>query len=172
MSGSRVPGMVALVCAVALGVGVAFAGGGHDCGGKSETHAKSAKMECNMTAEQCAQEMQKNLSTRGWLGIVFDGDDEEAVTISKVYPGSPAEQAGFRVGDRIVSINGVQLGEKNEEKIHGMLKDSKIGDSVSYVVTRDSRDVTLTATLAQMPQAVVSEMIENHLKTEHAMAKN
>jgi C-terminal processing protease CtpA/Prc len=56
-----------------------------------------------MTAEECAQEMQKNMATRGWLGITLDQSDEEAMTITRSYPGSPAEQAGFRTGDKIVS---------------------------------------------------------------------
>jgi C-terminal processing protease CtpA/Prc len=164
-------GMAVVACAVILGVGTAFAGGGHDCGGKSEDHARHAKMECNMTAEQCAEEMQKTLSTRGWLGISFD-DDEDVVTINKVYSGSPAERAGFQEGDRIVSINGVPADEKHEEKIHGMLKTAKIGDQVAYVVTRGSQNLTLNATLAQMPQSLIAEAIEHHKQEEHSMAKN
>src|SRR5213594_3337947 len=114
-------GTLALLCAV-LGAGTAaFAGGGHDCGAKSEAHAKGAKHECNMTAEECAQEMQKNMATRGWLGIVLEESPEATMAITKVYPASPAEQAGFQVGDRIVSLNGVDVNEKNGDKLHGML---------------------------------------------------
>ena len=166
-------GSLALLCA-ALGTGVAaWAGGGHDCGGKAEaTSAKADKHECNMSAEACAQEMQKNLSTRGWLGIVMDNENEEAMTITKVYPGSPAEQAGFRAGDKIVSINGVSANDKNEEKLHGMLKKAKIGDQVSYVVSRDAQDVTLKATLAQIPQDVLADVIDQHMKADHHIAKN
>ena len=167
-------GSLALLCA-ALGTGVAaWAGGGHDCGGKADaTSAKAAKHECNMSAESCAQEMQKNLTTRGWLGIVMDNESEDtAMTITKVYPGSPAEQAGFRTGDKIVSINGVTANEKNEEKLHGMVKKSKIGDSVTYVVSRDAQDVTLKATLAQIPQDVLADMVSQHLKADHQVAKN
>ena len=126
-------GVVALPYVLALGGGVAFAGGGHDCGAKSEAHAKAEKHDCNMSAEECAQEMQKSLASRGWLGIVLDMGEEDSLAITKVYPGSPAEQAGFQVGDRIVSINGVETSEKNEEKIHGMLKKAKIGDQVAQV---------------------------------------
>jgi S1-C subfamily serine protease len=166
-------GSMALLCA-ALGVGTtAFAGGGEDCHGKSDaTSAQNSKHECNMSAEACAQEMQKNLATRGWLGIVMDQSDEAAMTITKVYPGSPAEQAGFRTGDKIVSLNGVQVNDKNEEKIHGMLKKAKIGEQVTYVVERGSDDVTLKATLAQIPQDVLTASIDEHMKADHAVAKN
>ena len=165
-------GVVALPYVLALGGGVAFAGGGHDCGAKSEAHAKAEKHDCNMSAEECGQEMQKSLASRGWLGIVLDMGEEDSLAITKVYPGSPAEQAGFQVGDRIVSINGVETSEKNEEKIHGMLKKAKIGDQVAYVVVRDSQNVTLKATLAQIPQTVLAETIDQHMKENHPMVKN
>src|SRR5262245_63970168 len=109
-----------LLC-VAVG-GTALLAGGKECAEKSAAHAKSAKHECNMTAEECAAEMQKTMATRGWLGIDMDGDIDSALTISKVVAGGPADQAGFQAGDRLVSINGVAISEKNEEKVHGMFK--------------------------------------------------
>src|SRR5262245_50736895 len=163
---------MALLCA-ALGVGTTTFAGGADChDNKAEaTSAQASKHECNMTAEECAQEMQKNMATRGWLGINMDQSDE-AMTINKVYPGSPAEQAGFHTGDKIVSINGVQVSDKNEEKLHGMLKNAKIGEQVTYVVERGSEDVTLKAKLVQIPQDVLAQIIDQHMKADHTVAKN
>jgi len=163
-------GTLALLCA-ALAVGTAaFAGGGEECGAKS-ADAKHAKHECNMTAEECAQEMQKGMATRGWLGIVMDHDPSGEITINKIYERSPAEQAGFEVGDRIVSINGVEVGEKNHDKIYGNWKKSKIGDEVTYVVARDSENVTLKATLAKMPETVLAESLDKHMKEDHTYVK-
>ena len=165
-------GSMALLCA-ALGVGTtAFAGGGEDCHAKDASGTQASKHECNMTAEECAQEMQKNMATRGWLGITLDKSDETAMTITKVYPGSPAEQAGFRAGDKVVSINGVEVNEKNQEKLHGMYKKAKIGEHVTYVVERGSEDVTLKATLAQIPTDVLTASVNDHMKADHAVAKN
>ena len=166
-------GTMALLCA-ALGAGTAILAGGPDCHGKAETaSAQGDKHECNMTAEACAQEMQKTLSTRGWLGITLDQGDDAAMAITKVYPGSPAEKAGFQVGDKLVSLNGVEVSDQNEEKIHGLLKKAKIGDQVTYVVSRDSQNVTLKAMLAQMPQEAIAEAIDQHLKADHhQVAKN
>ena len=162
-------GTLVLFCTVLAGA-AAFAGGGHECGAKS-ADAKHAKGECNMTAEECTQEMQKTMATRGWLGIVMDMQTEGEATISKIYEGSPAEQAGFEVGDRLVSINGVEVNEKNHEKIQGNWKKSKIGDQVSYVVARGSENVTLNATLVKMPEAVLAESIDKHMKEDHAYLK-
>jgi predicted metalloprotease with PDZ domain len=163
---------MALLCAALGGGALVLAGEGHDCGGKAEATSAHADHHCNMSAEACAQEMQKTLSTRGWLGLSMDPGDESSMAITKVYPGSPAEKAGFQVGDKLVSINGVAVNDENEEKIHGMLKKAKIGDQVTYVVSRDSQNTTLKATLAQMPQDAIAEAIEQHMKTDHQMAKN
>jgi C-terminal processing protease CtpA/Prc len=161
---------VMLLCA-AVGAGTVLLAGGKECAEKSAAHAKGAKHECNMTAEECAQEMQKAMATRGWLGIEMDGDVDSAVTISKVVSGSPADQAGFQAGDRLVSINGVEVGEKNAEKVHGMFKKAKIGDQVTYVVSRADQNVTLNATLAKIPDAVLAESIDKHMKEDHASLK-
>lgn len=149
-------GMV-IVAVLALGVSGLALAGGHDC---------------KMKAEECASMMKKDMSTRGWLGIGMETGQDEKMAINKVYPGSPAEKAGFQVGDKLVSINGVECNEKNEEKIHGLLKDAKIGDKVTYVVSRGSENLTLEATLAKITDEALAERIDQHMKEDHKMVKN
>ena len=47
-----------------------------------------------------------------WLGIIPNQDDrgEDGVGVFHVFPGSPAGAAGLRPGDRLISVNGKQLG--------------------------------------------------------------
>jgi len=149
-------GMV-IVAVVALGVSGLALAGGHDC---------------KMKAEQCSDMMKKDMSTRGWLGITKDMSEDGKMTVTKIFPGSPAEKAGFQVGDKIVSINGVEFGEKNEEKIHGLMKDAKIGDKVTYVVSRGSENLTLEATLVKITDEALAERVNQHMKDDHKMVKN
>jgi len=146
-----------IVAVVALGVSGLALAGGHNC---------------KMKAEECSDMMKKNMSTRGWLGIGMDSSDDEKMTVTKIFPGSPAEKAGFQVGDKIVSINGVECNEKNEEKIHGLMKDAKIGDKVTYVVSRGSENLTIEATLAKITDEALAEKIDSHMKEDHKMVKN
>ena len=159
-------GFVALACVAALGVGAAFAGGA-ECHGKDATQAKS---ECNMSAEECAAHMQKDMATRGWLGIEKEKNAEGVATVTKVYPGSPAEQAGFQVGDRLVSVNGIELTAANKDKAYSAMKKAKIGDSLTYVVARGSENVTLKASLVKIPDDVLADSIQKHT-AEHASLK-
>ena len=62
---------------------------------------------------------------------------------------SPAEVAGFKVGDEIVSLDGVRVTEK--ETSNRLMSEKRWGDSVVYKVMRDGQEVTLTAYLRRQP---------------------
>ncbi|WP_306817859.1 trypsin-like peptidase domain-containing protein [Archangium lipolyticum] len=52
---------------------------------------------------------------RGWMGVVIDErsqvgtPQQRAAVVKEVYPSSPAAQAGMRVGDQVVAVNGRQV---------------------------------------------------------------
>ncbi|HEU5180287.1 MAG TPA: PDZ domain-containing protein [Candidatus Polarisedimenticolia bacterium] len=162
-------GFVALACVAVLATGAVLAGGA-ECHGKS-AEAANAKGECNMSAEECAAHMQKEMATRGWLGIEKEKGADGTMTISKIYPGSPAEQAGFQVGDKLVSMNGVELASASEKAWKNM-KNAKIGDTATYVVNRGSENLTIKATLVKIPDDVLAASIDKHVKEDHAAMKN
>jgi membrane-associated protease RseP (regulator of RpoE activity) len=63
-------------------------------------------------------------------------------------PPSPAEQAGIRPNDKIISVNG--RATNNWTQLGNVIRDQKVGQPVPLVVDRGGRDVTLTVT----PRAV------------------
>jgi uncharacterized iron-regulated protein len=62
---------------------------------------------------------------------------------------SPAEAAGFKVGDEIVSLDGVAITDK--ETSNRLMSQKRWGDAVVYKVMRDGQEVTLTAHLRRQP---------------------
>ncbi|KFA91555.1 trypsin-like peptidase domain-containing protein [Archangium violaceum] len=49
---------------------------------------------------------------KGWLGVVIDEQPQvgmRAAVVTRVYPTSPAAQAGIRPGDQVVRVNGKQV---------------------------------------------------------------
>src|ERR1700758_3118488 len=62
---------------------------------------------------------------------------------------SPAQQAGLKAGDKIVSVAGKPVGTWNQ--VHTALGTQKAGTAVPIVVERDGRTVHLNATLAAIP---------------------
>lgn len=141
--------------------------GGPEC----EKNAKSAAMAasskgCTASKEECAKYM-ASAKTSGWLGIQYDKTESGNSVIKDVVPGSPAEAAGFKAGDVLYAINGVEINDANKDRLKAMKGTFKPGASVNYTVKRSGYDKSLTATLGTMPDAVYQAMVDEHAK-EHA----
>jgi membrane-associated protease RseP (regulator of RpoE activity) len=62
---------------------------------------------------------------------------------------SPAELAGLKANDKIVSVQGKPVSSWNQ--LHAVLAKQKTGVSVPVVVQRDGRDITVSLKLAHIP---------------------
>ena len=67
--------------------------------------------------------------------------------VLSVTSGSNAEKAGFMRGDMITAVNGTSVSSKSD--IQTALKDSKVGDTVTFTVTRRGKTANLKLTLAE-----------------------
>ena len=67
--------------------------------------------------------------------------------VLSVTSGSNAEKAGFMRGDMITAVNGTSVSSKSD--IETALKDSKVGDTVTFTVTRRGKTANLKLTLAE-----------------------
>ena len=148
---------VAFVVLVFAAAGIALAG-----------HGKCAK-----ASQDCAAAMQESYQTKGWSGIEKEHNEDGTLSVRSVVPGGPADRAGIKAGDVLVSLNGVTLSKENEAKLREMKSTGlKIGDSLSYGVKRGQEILTVKVGLERIPEAVLAAMIEKHAKEEHTVAKN
>jgi serine protease Do/serine protease DegQ len=99
---------------------------------------------------------------RGFLGVFADPvtpdiaeqvqlpKDAEGVIVTDTTPGGPADRAGVKRGDVILSVNGrtIESQEKLRLTISEMAPDSKVALSVS----RDGKPLTLSVTLGQFAE--------------------
>jgi S1-C subfamily serine protease len=174
--------MLILVILALVVAGQTFAGG-PECAKAAEAAqvakaAGAAKSKtCSATADECRASMTATWRERGWVGIELDMNEETgALRVTRVEPGSPAVAAGFREGDVLVALNGVRLGEENEEKVYSA-KDKLIpGARVTYTVERAGTKLDLPVTLGRMPEQVLEASIARHVREDHtpaeAVAKN
>lgn len=99
---------------------------------------------------------------RGWLGVSLLQADPVMMArlgvrnraggvINEVIGGSPAEAAGLRRGDIIVSCDGTPV-ETNEELIHRIYT-RRPGDKAEIVFLREGREMSVSVTLAERPEA-------------------
>ncbi len=86
-------------------------------------------------------------TTEGWHPR-FSRLAPGAVVVNEVMEGSPADQAGLRVGDTIVSLGGQMLQLNGEIRLHVML--AKAGQKIYFMVHRVGKFLTIPVVLRPM----------------------
>jgi S1-C subfamily serine protease len=145
--------LLSLIAVVALAV-PAMAGKGHTC---------------TAPTQECLNKMAAKLKNHGWAGIELDKNKKGGtMQVTRVVPGSPAEKAGFREGDQLVALNGIELNnDMNKEALHAAKKQMKPGKKVTYTVDRKGSTVDLEVVLAKVPEDVLAQWVGNHM-LQHA----
>lgn len=90
------------------------------------------------------------VTNRPYLGISvkkydegeFDEGAEAGVYIVQITPGGPADKAGIKVGDRLISLGGVEI--KNSNDIIVVRDSHKVGDRITAVISRNGSERSLT----------------------------
>lgn len=77
----------------------------------------------------------------------YYGLSNKGCYVLSVTSGSNAEKAGFMRGDMITAVNGTSVSSKSD--IETALKNSKVGDTVTFTVTRSGKTANLKLTLAE-----------------------
>lgn len=99
--------------------------------------------------------------TRGWLGVQiqdvtsdlaksFGLDKPRGALVAKVLPDSPAQKAGLKVGDIIVSVNGNEVRRSGE--LPPVVGRMKPGSTVQMSVIREGEEETVQATIEELPE--------------------
>ncbi len=76
------------------------------------------------------------------LGIMLDVRPD-TVSIARALPGSPAEKAGLRAGDELVSANGRPLGRRPMAVLDHFLQSP---DPIEFVIRREGKEMTVAVT--------------------------
>ncbi|XP_047345005.1 protein lap4 isoform X12 [Vespa velutina] len=92
-----------------------------------DVHSQGATSDVEPTLEVREEQYEIHIErTTGGLGLSIAGGigstpfkgDDEGIFISRVTEGGPADLAGLRVGDKVISINGVEMrGAKHEQAV-------------------------------------------------------
>ncbi len=95
---------------------------------------------------------------RPWIGVKLDypstGNARESLTggvvLESVVPGSPAERAGLRAGDRLVRSRGRTL--QNVYDWEAELLELRVGETIPLQIRRGDRDLTVNVEVADLPE--------------------
>jgi len=83
----------------------------------------------------------------------YSGIVTRNVTVSRVADDSPARLSGMKVGDRILSVDGVPCA--NMKEASDCIADARPGDTVVYEIARDGRRFTVPVTFGKQPRAEI-----------------
>jgi predicted aspartyl protease len=78
-------------------------------------------------------------------GLVMSRGKDGKFLVDRVYPGSPADEAGLAAGDTVTKINGVESPACDRFELHDLFRTS--GARVTLAVTRDGTERTISLTL-------------------------
>jgi serine protease Do len=113
-------------------------------------------------AMEVAEQLQdKGRVSRGWLGVLiqdvtrelaesFGMDKPGGALIAKVLPDSPAEGAGFQVGDVVLSFNNHAVNRSSD--LPPIVGRTRVGTKVPVEVLRNGNATTLYVVTAELPE--------------------
>jgi|WetSurMetagenome_2_1015567.scaffolds.fasta_scaffold00423_21 serine protease Do len=113
--------------------------------------------------------------TRGWLGVQIQDVNEamrgalglgnrHGVLISDVFKGQPADKAGIKRGDVVLSVNGKPVESSNELK--NTVASIEPGTKTPVVVFRNGKEITLSVVLNERNEAAVNNLATGESEKE------
>ncbi|CAK8717059.1 hypothetical protein GCAAIG_06480 [Candidatus Electronema halotolerans] len=112
---------------------------------------------------------------RGWLGLIIQDVDEnlaqsfglakaEGILVSEVTPDAPAEKAGLKQGDVILSLNGSKLTDVND--LRNRVAMTAPGSTVTLDIIRNSQQQQVQVLIAEQP-ADFSRRAKMKMRLQH-----
>jgi serine protease Do len=129
------------------------------------SYGLSGAIPGNLAQSVAKEIMAKGRVRRSWLGIdaqpLFKRyQDQHGVLISGVLENSPADKAGFKPGDLLLSVGGAATDVRFEEQMADLmwrLASLTIGKEVTAVVKRDGKEVSLRVVPIEREEAFPKE---------------
>ena len=116
------------------------------------------------------KEVLKDLKTfgfvkRGFIGVNFQGDEQEGVVISNIVFGSPAQKAGLKAKDRIISFAGKKINKAKD--LPKAVRQAKVGQKVNLKVIREGKVLTLSIAPQMLEENKFSSIPANSNKRKN-----
>lgn len=133
------------------------------------------KHNCSASTEDCLRKMNAKMQTKAWLGVETEETDSGHRVVKKVYLDSPAAEAGFKSGDVLIALNGVDLSKEDKEAHKKAASESgpakklmlEPGMKVTYTVKRDGEKKDIDVQLGSVPRELIAQWVGEHMLAYH-----
>jgi S1-C subfamily serine protease len=115
----------------------------------SQTYMRGSRNAGNWQGEQ-SQFSGGASANHAFLGVMLDENEDNGLRVTNVYPNSPAQEAGIRPGDEILSIDDDDV--RSTDDLHRIMSQKDPDDEVAIEVDRNGRQRTLHATLTSQQE--------------------
>jgi predicted metalloprotease with PDZ domain len=154
LEGTRMNRTPSYYLAVAVGLVLVF--------GATLAFAGGAKCAAQHTQADY-QKMAEKMAGKGWIGIETEKSAAGGYAVKAVVAGSPADRAGFLAGDELIALNGVKLGEENQEALAKVKSSLGPGKEVTYTIRRGGAEKSVTARMTSPPREVLASWVGEHV---------
>jgi serine protease Do len=121
----------------------------------------------NVAKEMLSQLKSKGRVARGWLGVAiqkvtpeiaknFGLKESEGALVSDVMEQSPAEKAGIKRGDIIISFNGKKI--KDMDMLPRLVGGTEIGKQAKVVIIRDGKNLEVNVVIDELKEESVQSL--------------
>jgi len=125
-------------------------------------------------AKDLLPQLKEGKVIRGWLGVMIQKitpelkeklelKDEKGALVADVTPGGPADKAGIKRGDVIVSFDGKEIREMNA--LPYIVASTPVGKTVTVVLVREGREMQIKVKIGELkeeePQTLTGEEESN-----------
>jgi serine protease Do len=115
----------------------------------------------NLAENIIAQLKDKGEVSRGWLGVgiqditpelaeYYGMESQQGVLITQVFKDDPADKAGLKSNDIIISVDGNEISTARE--LSGIIANIPVRQKTRLKILRGGKEMTVTATLANQPK--------------------
>ncbi|MDH3575392.1 MAG: DegQ family serine endoprotease [Desulfobacteraceae bacterium] len=139
-----------------IGINTAIVAGGQGIG---------FAIPVNLAKNIIAQIKSTGEVTRGWLGVGIQDISEEVaeyygikekkgVLVTEVFPDDPADLAGIKPKDVIISVNGKTV--DSARLLTGMIADTHVGDTIQIKINRNGKTRTIDVKIAKREETKIA----------------
>jgi len=101
--------------------------------------------------EECVSDLKRKgyieIERVAFTGIFFGRDRLAPLIVEEISPGSPADKAGIKIGDRIIAVDGSKVENYNELR---SLPIPSVGETRTYMILRNGQEMEFKITTISM----------------------